>query len=70
MAWNHLSADGMATNTDPIAGGIVDKNIVSGLWFVVPNHPELQTVEGFESKEYALSCLALAVLSLKDENHV
>lgn len=66
--WNHLSKDGMATNTCPITGGIVDKNIVSGLWFVVPNHSDLQIIEGLEGKEEAMAALSFAVLALSDKN--
>lgn len=59
--WNHLSANGMATNTDPVYGGIIDSEIVSGLWFVIPNHPGLKVMGDFASKADAFAALESAL---------
>lgn len=59
--WNHLSENGMATNADPIKGGIIDKVAMSMKlkatkaeeWFIVFNHPNLPVVDGLSSKAEA-----------------
>lgn len=51
--WNHLSENGMATNRDPLTGGIIDSAIVSGEWFIIFNHPDLEAIEGLKSKAEA-----------------
>lgn len=56
--WNHLRENGMATNRDPIKGGIIDKVAMSTKlkatdkeeWFIVFNHPNLPVVDGLSSK--------------------
>lgn len=58
--WNHLSEDGIATNTDPIFGGIVDKAIVSGEWFVIPNDDRISLMDGFDTKQEAIDALEFA----------
>lgn len=63
--WNHLSENGIATNRHPTRGGIVDTAIVSGLWFVIPNHPDLNAMEGFSSKANAIGALHLALRQIK-----
>lgn len=55
--WNHASPNGIATNLDPVFGGIVDTNIVTGLWFFVANNESVQAQDGFETKAAAISAL-------------
>jgi hypothetical protein len=55
--WIHSSADGIATNPDPIIGGIIDHAIASGKWFVIPNNNELLPGDGFASKDDAFTFL-------------
>lgn len=62
--WNHLAEDAMATNGDPIAGGIIDKQIVSGKWFVIPNNDAIPQVEDLETKADAFAYLASKVAEL------
>jgi hypothetical protein len=62
--WHHLAEDAMATNIDPIAGGIIDKQIVSGKWFVIPNNDAIPQVEDLETKAEALAYLASKVAEL------
>lgn len=55
MSWNHIAPEAIATNKDPILGGIVDKNIVSGLWFAIPNSDHIEMAEGFKTKQEAIA---------------
>jgi hypothetical protein len=52
--WTEVAKGGMATNSDPIDGGIVDSNIVSGKWFVIFNRDDLDFSEGYTNRENAL----------------
>lgn len=64
--WNHSNDDGIATNRHPTRGGIVDVAIVSGLWFVIPNHPNLDAMEGFNNKVDAIAALNDALKGVKN----
>ncbi|MBC8438996.1 MAG: hypothetical protein H8D87_04855, partial [Deltaproteobacteria bacterium] len=59
--WTEASPGGMATNQDPISGGIVDSEIKSGKWFVIPNNDNISKMEGFETREEALDALKAKV---------
>lgn len=50
--WN-INGDGVACNTDPVLGGIIDSNIVSGKWFIIFNDDDLETAEGIDSRDEA-----------------
>lgn len=67
--WMHLSKDGMATNPDPITGGIIDSEIVSGKWFVIPNNNDLLPGDDFATKDDAFKFLddQIAKLNLEPE---
>ncbi len=62
--WNHLAEDAMAANADPIVGGIIDREIVSGKWFVIPNNDAIPQADGFESKADAFGYLEGKVAEL------
>lgn len=47
------SSTGLACNSDPVLGGIIDKTIVSGEWFVIFNDDNLEMIEGLSSREEA-----------------
>lgn len=66
--WNHLSADEIATNIDPVFGGIVDKAIVSGKWFVIPNSDHIAVMEDFDTKAEAIAALNAAVADTYELN--
>lgn len=57
--WNHLSENGMATNRDPLTGGIIDSVAMSMKltkkeeWFIVFNHPDIAVIDGLASKAEA-----------------
>ena len=55
--WKESTLGGMATNPDPVNGGIVDTTLASGKWFVVPNRDGTGTLEGFDSRAEALAAL-------------
>jgi hypothetical protein len=52
---------GIATNNDPQTGGIVDKAIVSGKWFAIPNKEGVPQLEGFDTRKQAIDALQKAV---------
>ena len=54
------STEGVATSKDPETGGIVDKSIVSGEWFAVPNKAGAATLEGFKTQADAIAALRKA----------
>lgn len=58
---------GIATNDDKVSGGIVDKAIADGKWFVIPNNDAIGTLEGFDSREAAITGLADAVKNQKSK---
>lgn len=51
--WAYAGEDRMRTNNDPLLGGIIDKAMVDGKWFVVFHHDTLPAVEGFDSSAEA-----------------
>lgn len=61
--WTESAPGGMATNTDPIAGGIVDKEIVSGEWFVIPENDTIdkKKLTGFKTRKAAFDAFAAAL---------
>lgn len=62
QGWNE-SASGMACNSDPVLGGIIDKTIVSGEWFVIFNDDDLDMIEGLSSREEAFKEFQKAIES-------
>jgi len=62
--WNHLSENGMATNADPVRGGIIDQNPVYG-WFIIFNHEQLPVVEGLASKARAFEVFEKTIAGIE-----
>jgi hypothetical protein len=62
--WTEAAPGRIATSTDPITGGIVDKQMVSGEWFVIPENKALTKIEGFTSRDAAFEALAMALARL------
>jgi hypothetical protein len=58
--WTQV-ANGIATNNDPILGGIIDQNIVSGKWFVIFNSDEIEAIEGIDARAEAFAAHAAAI---------
>lgn len=58
--WNE-GASGIATSTDPQLGGIIDKAIVSGEWFVIFNSDQLESLEGFKTRAEAFAAHEAAI---------
>ena len=67
--WEEGYPGGIATNRDPERGGIVDKQIVSGEWFVVPENEALfqkhPSMEGFATRKEAFDALEAALKDLE-----
>lgn len=60
--WTESQPGGMATNLDPLNGGIVDSAFVTGEWFIVFNDSSIQGVqEGFATRADAFAALADAL---------
>lgn len=63
--WSEATTGGMATNSDPINGGIVDRTIVGGQWFAIANRPGVGPLEGFRDRAAAFDALANALSCTK-----
>lgn len=59
--WTEVSPGGMATNTDPVRGGIVDSEIVSGKWFAIFNDDTIPMIEGMSSRAEAFAAHGAAL---------
>ncbi|WP_425953102.1 hypothetical protein [Ralstonia pseudosolanacearum] len=59
--WTEATPGGMATNPDPMLGGIVDREIVSGKWFVVFNRDDLDLLDGFATRQSAFEAFARTI---------
>lgn len=51
------SGTGLISNSDPQSGGIIDKRVIGGRWFVIPNRAGIEIPEDFETREQALAAL-------------
>lgn len=59
--WNEAYAGGIATNNDPELGGIIDKTIATGEWFVIFNSNHIANIEGLPSRDAAFVAHASAI---------
>ncbi|NMZ71374.1 hypothetical protein SAMN05216370_0140 [Pseudomonas peli] len=59
--WTEAYPGGMATRNHPTLGGIIDKTIVGGRWFVVFHHDDLQPVEDLDSRAEAFAAFFAAI---------
>lgn len=68
--WTEASPGGLATNRDPVNGGIIDRTSISGKWFIVPNDPDvakyLKEGEVFDTRREAFADLADALIARND----
>ncbi len=60
ITWNEIP-NGIASNNDPKLGGIIDNEIVSGLWFVIFNDDDIATIDGLPSRDAAFVAHAAAI---------
>ena len=58
--WTEATLGGMAASPDPVNGGIVDCEIVSGDWFAISNRPGMPVLEGFKDRAAAFAALKKA----------
>ncbi len=54
LQWNELP-DGIASNADPIDGGIIDRNIVTREWFCIFNDDAIPNIDGIATREEAFN---------------
>lgn len=59
--WVEAYEGGIATNNDPVLGGIVDKAIASGEWFVIFNSDHIAPIDGLPSREAAFEAHQRAI---------
>lgn len=59
--WTESTPGGMATNRDPVDGGIVDKSRADGLWFVIFNREDMKSIEGLPSRKAAFEAFFAAL---------
>lgn len=59
--WSEASPGGLATNPDPITGGIIDRTIACGEWFVIFHNEDLSTLEGFATRDQAFAACLLTL---------
>jgi hypothetical protein len=55
--WLEGPNGGMITNQDPISGGIIDCEIMSGKWFVIPENSRIKRLVGFDTRTDAYNAL-------------
>lgn len=58
FGWTESYPGGIATNTNPTMGGIIDRNLVSKKWFVIPSDDVLPMMEGFDNRTDAFLAYA------------
>ena len=76
--WQESRPGALATNPDPVLGGIVDRTIVeqpdSKNWFVIPHYHRIKTLKGvlFTSRAEAFNALfaAIAAQSKTDDKEL
>jgi F420-dependent methylenetetrahydromethanopterin dehydrogenase len=55
------SGNGLVCNADPVLGGIIDRNLVSGQWFVVFNADDISVIEDIASRDDAFRLFQEAI---------
>ena len=60
--WTEAYRGGIAANSDPLTGGIVDSEIVSGLWFAIANNNAIkERMDGYATRSEAMTALQSAI---------
>ena len=59
--WTEAKPNGLIVNPDPINGGIIDNEIVSGKWFTIPNNDAIPQITNLDTREDALAALTREV---------
>lgn len=65
--WTESQPGGLIASLDPEKGGIIDSEIVSGKWFVIPNNDALTLITDLETRSDAIKALETAVNLLQPE---
>ena len=63
--WEESQPGRIATNPDPVTGGIIDRADVSGKWFVIPNNDAIPKLVGFATRQEAFDAMEAAVKKLQ-----
>lgn len=59
--WTESQPGGLATNVDPVQGGIIDQAFVSKDWFIIFHRDDLGQMDGFATREAAFEAFHKAV---------
>lgn len=65
--WTESQPGGLIASLDPEKGGIIDSEIVSGKWFVIPNNDALTLITDLETRSDVIKALETAVNLLQPE---
>lgn len=65
--WTEGSPGGIATNRDPATGGIIDRKIADGTWFVVFHRDDLEVLHDLPSRQAAFEAFASAMATPPQE---
>ena len=63
--WTETPGGTMIANKDPLTGGIIDKAIASGKWFVIFNREDLSAIEDLPSREAAFAAFSEVIARAK-----
>lgn len=59
--WENRGPDSMLAHGDPKTGGIIDKPIGGGEWFVIPNNDAIKQMDGFKTRDEAVKAFNKAL---------
>lgn len=59
--WTESAPGRIATNRDPVLGGIIDNEIVSGRWFVIFNSDHIAPIDDLPNREAAFAAHSAAI---------
>lgn len=59
--WTESRPGALACNADPELGGIIDRTIKTGEWFVIFNSDHIATIDGLPTREAAFEAYSKAI---------
>lgn len=65
--WKEAYPGGMATNPDPVTGGIIDQNKQSGYWFIIFGNDRIPQADGFLMRRDAFKAFFAALAAAPED---